>query len=94
MDFGIGTVVAITVIVYLIGAGCKSVEGLNNKFIPVICGFSGAVLGVVGMLTMPDFPAKDILNAVAIGIVSGLASPELTKSVSSLHNNLYTGGKS
>nr|DAN43321.1 MAG TPA: holin [Caudoviricetes sp.] len=74
MDFGIGTVVAITVIVYLIGAGCKSVEGLNNKFIPVICGFSGAVLGVVGMLTMPDFPAKDILNAVAIGIVSGLAS--------------------
>ena len=45
MDFGIGTVVAITVIVYLIGAGCKAVEGLNNKFIPVICGFSGAVLG-------------------------------------------------
>ena len=41
MDFGIGTVVAITVIVYLIGAGCKAVEGLNNKFIPVICGFSG-----------------------------------------------------
>lgn len=74
MDFGIGTVVAITVIVYLIGAGCKAVEGFNNKFIPVICGFSGAVLGVVGMLTMPDFPAKDILNAVAIGIVSGLAS--------------------
>ena len=74
MDFGVGTVVAITVIVYLIGAGGKSVEGLNNKFLPVICGFSGAGLGVVGMLTMPDFPAKDILNAVAIGIVSGLAS--------------------
>lgn len=74
MDFGIGTVVAITVIVYLIGVGCKAVEWLNNKFIPVICGFSGAVLGVVGMLTMPDFPAKDILTAVAIGIVSGLAS--------------------
>ena len=26
------------------------------------------------MKTMPDFPAKDILNAIAIGIVSGLAS--------------------
>lgn len=74
MDFGIGTVVAITVIVYLIGIGCKAVEGLNNKFIPVICGFAGAVLGVVGMLTMPEFPAKDILNAVAIGIVSGLGA--------------------
>lgn len=74
MDFGIGAVVAITVIAYLIGMGCKSVEKLDNKFIPVICGFVGAILGVVGMYTMPDFPAKDILNAVAIGIVSGLAS--------------------
>ena len=74
MDFGIGAVVAITVITYLIGMGCKAWEKLDNKFIPVICGFVGAILGVVGMYTMPDFPAKDILNSIAIGIVSGLAS--------------------
>jgi len=74
MDFGIGAVVAITVITYLIGMGCKAWEKLDNKFIPVICGFVGAILGVVGMYTMLDFPAKDILNAIAIGIVSGLAS--------------------
>lgn len=74
MDFGIGAVVAITVITYLIGMGCKAWEKLDNKFIPVVCGFVGAILGVVGMYTMPDFPAKDILNAIAIGIVSGLAS--------------------
>lgn len=74
MDFGIGTVVAITVITYLIGMGCKAWEKLDNKFVPVICGFVGAILGVVAMKTMPDFPAKDILNAIAIGIVSGLAS--------------------
>ena len=74
MDFGIGAVVAITVITYLIGMGCKAWEKLDNKVIPVICGFVGAILGVVGMYTMPDFPAKDILNAIAIGIVSGLAS--------------------
>ena len=74
MDFGIGSVVAITVITYLIGMGCKSWEKLDNKFIPVICGLVGAVLGVVGMQTMADFPAKDVLNAVAVGIVSGLAS--------------------
>ena len=74
MDFGIGAVVAITVITYLIGMGCKAWEKLDNKFIPVICGFVGAILGVVGMYTMPDFPAKDVLNAIAIGIVSGLAS--------------------
>ena len=74
MDFGITSVVAITVITYLIGMGCKSAERLDNKFIPVICGFVGAVLGVVGMYTMADFPAKDILSAVAVGIISGLAS--------------------
>ncbi len=74
MDFGIGAVVAITVITYLIGMGCKAWEKLDNKFIPVICGFVGAILGVVGMYTMPDFPAKDVINALAVGIVSGLAS--------------------
>ena len=74
MEFGVGAVVAITVITYLIGMGCKAWEKMDNKFIPVICGFVGAILGVVGMYTMPDFPAKDILNAIAIGIVSGLAS--------------------
>lgn len=76
MGFGTGTgsVVAITVITYLVGMGCKSWEKLDNKFIPVICGLVGAVLGVVGLHTMADFPAKDILSAVAVGIVSGLAS--------------------
>ena len=74
MDLGITSVVAITVITYLIGMGCKAWEKLDNKFIPVICGFVGAILGVVAMQTMPEFPAKDILNAVAVGIVSGLAS--------------------
>ena len=28
----------------------------------------------VTMYTIPDFPAKDILNALAVGIASGLAS--------------------
>ena len=74
MDFEITSVVAITVITYLIGMGCKAWEKLDNKFIPVICGLVGAVLGVVGLHTMADFPAKDILSAVAVGIVSGLAS--------------------
>lgn len=74
MDFGITSVVGITVIAYLVGMGWKSVEKLDNKYIPVICGLVGAVLGVVGMQTMPDFPAKDVITAIAIGIVSGLAS--------------------
>lgn len=74
MDFGIGSVVGITVIAYLVGMGWKSADSLDNKYIPVVCGFVGAILGVVAMQTMPEFPAKDILNAISIGIVSGLAS--------------------
>lgn len=70
----IATVGAITVISYLVGAACKAAEKVPDKFIPVIVGTTGAVLGVIGMKTMADFPAQDILNAIAVGIASGLAS--------------------
>lgn len=69
-----GTVLAIVVICYLIGMAAKSSEKVADKHIPVIVGVAGGVLGVVGMFIMPEFPANDILNAIAIGIVSGLAS--------------------
>lgn len=71
--FGIAGVAAITVICYLIGQGVKA-SGLDNKWIPVIVGACGGVLGVVGMFLMADFPAGDVLTAAAVGIVSGLAA--------------------
>ena len=40
----------------------------------MICGCVGAVLGIAGLYLMPDFPAKDVINALAVGIVSGLAA--------------------
>ena len=70
---GIASLAAITVIAYLIGEGIK-VTGLDNKWIPVICGICGGALGVVGMKIMPDFPATDYITAIAVGIVSGLAA--------------------
>ncbi len=70
----IGTVLAIVVICYLIGLAVKAIPQIKDNFIPVIVGICGGILGVIGMLVMPDFPANDILNAIAIGIVSGLAS--------------------
>ena len=73
MDFGFATVAAITVICYLIGAGIK-VSPINDKYIPVLVGIAGGALGVVGLKTMPSFPVNDILNAIAVGIVSGLAA--------------------
>lgn len=74
MEFaGIASVAAITVICYLVGEGVK-LSPLDNKWIPLVCGFAGAVLGVAGMHSIADFPAGDVLSAVAVGIVSGLAA--------------------
>ena len=70
----IGSVTAIVVIAYLIGLGAKNISAIKDETIPVIVGVCGGILGIVGMFVMPDFPAHDILNSVAIGIVSGLAS--------------------
>lgn len=68
------TVLAIVVITYLIGLGAKVIPNIKDNLIPVIVGICGGALGVIGMYVMPDFPANDVLNAIAIGIVSGLAS--------------------
>ena len=74
MDFGIASVAAITVICYLVGQVVKA-TGMDNKYIPAICGVVGAILGPVALyLGVPDFPATDVLTAVAVGIVSGLAA--------------------
>ena len=74
MDFGIANVVAITVIVYIIGLAVKATK-LDNKWIPVICGLSGVVLGIVALyIGVPDFPAADPMTAAAVGGASGLAA--------------------
>lgn len=73
MDLGITGVAAITVIAYLIGQAVKATK-LDNKWIPIICGVAGGVLGALAMNIMPDFPAADYITAVAVGIVSGLAA--------------------
>lgn len=73
MDFGMASVAAITVIAYIAGMAVKA-SGINNKWIPILCGTLGAVLGIAGMYTMPDFPAGDVISAAAVGIVSGLAA--------------------
>lgn len=74
MDFGIASVAAITAICYLGGMACKASEKVKDEVIPVVCGVTGAVLGVAGLYIMPDFPATDAISAAAVGIVSGLAA--------------------
>lgn len=83
MDFGFTGVAAITVICYLAAQAFKATE-LDNKWLPVICGVLGGVLGVVGMLTMPDYPAGDFLTAIAIGVVSGFAATGVNQAIKQL----------
>lgn len=76
MDFelmGIAGVAAITIICFLVAEAVKATP-LDNKWLPVICGTLGGILGVVALFWMPEFPAGDILTAIAVGIVSGLAA--------------------
>lgn len=73
-NMGIASVAAITVICYLVGLVCKAIPGFKDNFIPIAVGIAGAILGVIGLHVMPDFPANDLVNALAIGVVSGLAS--------------------
>ena len=76
MDFelyGIAAVPVIAVICFLVAEIIKAV-GFDKKWLPVICGICGGILGVVARITMSSFPGTDYLSAVAIGIVSGLAA--------------------
>ena len=74
MEFmGLAGVAAISVICWLAGEAVK-LSPLEDKWIPVICGVCGGLLGLLGMRIMPDFPAGDMMSAAAVGIVSGLAA--------------------
>lgn len=81
-NFGIASVAAITVICYLVGLGVKLTPFDNNNLIPVVCGAVGALLGALCLyLGVPEFPATDIVTAIAVGIVSGLAATGVDQAV-------------
>lgn len=71
--FGIAAVGVIVVVCYLVGLAAKAAP-LPDKWIPIICGVVGGVIGVLGMNIIPEFPATDYITAAATGIVSGLAA--------------------
>lgn len=91
-----GTVLAIVVITYLVGLCAKLCPKIKDNSIPVIVGIVGGILGVVGMYVIPDFPAEDVLNAIAVGIVSGLASTgvdQVRKQAKKVDTDANTGQK-
>lgn len=72
--FGIAGMPAIMIICLVVGLAAKNSKSINDKWIPVICGVFGGILGAVAMNIMPNFPANDYISAIAVGIVSGLAA--------------------
>ena len=73
MDLGITGVAAVTVICYLAAQAVKATP-VNNKWIPVICGICGGLLGIAAMALMPGYPAEDPITAAAVGVAWGLAA--------------------
>ena len=74
------TVLPIVAICYFAGLGAKAFK-LTSRFIPLVTGSLGGILGVLGFFTMSDYPAKDLMTAVAIGIISGLASTGFNETI-------------
>lgn len=87
---GIAAVPALIVICYLVGEAVKT-SRLDNRFIPIICGGCGAILGVLSMWLMPDFPAGDYITAAAVGIASGLAATGANQVVKQLKGSGTNG---
>ena len=60
----LGSCVAIVMICYIVGMGCKASKRISDEWIPV----------AVGMGVIPDFPATDYITAVAVGMFNGLSA--------------------
>ena len=87
MDSQVPTVVAIIVITYLIGYASKQIPQVKDNIIPIVVGVAGGVLGIVGMFVIPSYPADNILDAIAVGIVSGMASTGVNQIYKQVKNN-------
>ena len=51
-NLGIASVAAITVITYLMGMAVRA-SRMDNKWIPILCGLLGGLLGLVSFYLLP-----------------------------------------
>ena len=80
MDFsGTNTVFAITTICYTIGMVANCFPKICEDCIPIVMSVTSALLGIAGMFLIKDFPAQDIINAIAVGIASDFQQREFIK---------------
>jgi|GEM_PF-2039469 len=96
MDGSTVQVVAIVAICGFVGFAVKSASGGNTKvtkWIPVIVGVLGGMLGVIYRAISADFAQMDILSAIASGIASGLASTGVHQAMKQSGSNTDTADK-
>lgn len=74
------TCISIMIISYLAGEVLKAMK-LSDEWIPAAVGAVGAVLGVVGLFVIPDFPATDVMSAISVGIVSSWSATGLDQTI-------------
>lgn len=87
--FGIevAAIPAIVVICFLAAEAIKATP-LDNKWLPIICGGLGGILGIAAMFIAPQIiPASDLLTALAIGIVSGFSATGVHQAFKQLNDN-------
>lgn len=85
-NFGIGSIPVIVILCLLIGKTWKTADRLDDKWIPVVCGACGLVIGVLiwalsGTFTVDWFGIGDPWMAAAVGVVSGFAATGLHQAV-------------
>lgn len=71
-------VISIVIIVYVVAEAVKTTP-IDNKFIPVIVSVAGAVVAVSAKATGQLFANENWIDAISIGISSGLASVGLNQ---------------
>ncbi len=85
--FGFAPVASIMAICFLVGMAVKA-SNFDSKWIPLICGALGCLLGLVAYFAVPSvMPAADPYTAAAIGIVSGYGATGVHQTVSQLSKN-------
>ena len=70
---------SITIICYLVGEIFKILilkKKRRNKYIPIIVGITGGIIGLIAYYTCKEIVlnCNNVIIAISIGIVSGLAS--------------------
>ena len=72
------TLPIISILCYLVVEGAKMFTNKNSKvkkLLPIISAFTGAILGILIYLYMPEnIPSDNVVGAALIGIISGLGA--------------------